>query len=57
MNIKNIEFKAKVRDIDALEDQLQTLNPVFKGLDHQIDTYFNVQRGRLKCVRVILRMP
>ncbi len=48
MNIKNIEFKAKVKDIDALEHQLKTLSPVYKGLDHQIDTYFNVQQGRLK---------
>ncbi len=48
MNIKNIEFKARVKDIDALEHQLKTLSPVYKGFDHQIDTYFNVQRGRLK---------
>jgi len=25
-----------------------TLNPIFQGLDHQIDTYFNAQQGRLK---------
>ncbi len=48
MNFKNIEFKAKVKDIDSLERQLKTLSPVYKGLDHQIDTYFNVHRGRLK---------
>ncbi len=32
MNIKNIEFKAKVKDIDTLEQQLKTLSPVYKGL-------------------------
>ncbi len=48
MNIKNIEFKARVENIDVPEHQLKTLNPVYKGLDHQIDTYFNVSRGRLK---------
>lgn len=25
-----------------------TLNPEFKGIDHQTDTYFNVEHGRLK---------
>jgi len=27
---------------------LLMLHPKFQGLDHQIDTYFNVQKGRLK---------
>lgn len=48
MKIKNIEFKARVRDIDSLERKLLTLSPDYKGLDHQIDTYFNTTRGRLK---------
>lgn len=48
MNIKNFEFKAKVDEFESFETKLLTLNPVFQGLDHQIDTYFNVQHGRLK---------
>jgi adenylate cyclase, class 2 len=48
MNIKNFEFKAKVGDIEKYENKLLTLNPKFQGLDHQIDTYFNTQLGRLK---------
>lgn len=48
MNIKNFEFKAKVDEFDSYEAKLLTLNPVFQGLDHQIDTYFNVPHGRLK---------
>lgn len=48
MNIKNFEFKAKVDEIEKYENKLLTLNPKFHGLDHQIDTYFNVQHGRLK---------
>ena len=48
MNIKNFEFKAKVSEIQKYEDKLLTLNPTFQGLDHQIDTYFNAQHGRLK---------
>jgi adenylate cyclase, class 2 len=48
MSHTNIEFKAKANNIDALEDKLQTLHPRFVGLDHQIDTYFDVTKGRLK---------
>lgn len=48
MNLRNFEFKARVMDIDKLEQKLLELNPDFKGLDHQVDTYFNVPAGRLK---------
>ena len=48
MNIRNIEFKAKVASLEQYEAQLLALKPVFKGTDHQIDTYFNVPKGRLK---------
>jgi len=48
MIIKNFEFKAKVDALETYENKLLMLNPVFKGLDHQVDTYFNVTHGRLK---------
>lgn len=48
MNIRNFEFKAKVDSLEKYEAQLLELNPVYVGLDHQVDTYFNVQKGRLK---------
>lgn len=48
MNIKNFEFKAKIDEIARYENMLLTLNPKFQGLDHQIDTYFNANQGRLK---------
>lgn len=48
MNIKNFEFKAKIDEIEKYENKLLTLNPKFEGIDHQTDTYFNVQYGRLK---------
>ncbi len=48
MNIKNFEFKAKVDDLNKFESKLLSLNPKFIGTDHQIDTYFNVTKGRLK---------
>ena len=48
MSILNIEFKAKATNVAALEEILLQHNPLFIGEDHQIDTYFNVQTGRLK---------
>ena len=48
MNTKNIEFKAKVDMLAPYEEKLKTQNPLFIGLDHQIDTYFTVATGRLK---------
>ena len=48
MNIKNFEFKARVRDLEKYEEKLWTQSPTFLGLDHQIDTYFNAPHGRLK---------
>ncbi len=48
MHIRNFEFKAKVEDLEKMEQRLLMLNPKYKGMDHQIDTYFNVQHGRLK---------
>lgn len=44
----NFEFKAKAKDINALEEKLLTLHPEYIGEDNQADTYFNVTTGRLK---------
>jgi len=44
----NYEFKASVKNLESLEKKLLELKPVFRGEDHQIDTYFNVATGRLK---------
>ncbi|HLX92720.1 MAG TPA: hypothetical protein VKR32_13610 [Puia sp.] len=48
MSITNFEFKARCHDISLAESKIQSLNPVFVGLDNQTDTYFNVDTGRLK---------
>ena len=48
MSHTNIEFKAKANNVDALEEKLQTLQPTFIGEDHQKDTYYKVDKGRLK---------
>jgi predicted adenylyl cyclase CyaB len=44
----NFEFKARVDDPGVLEQRLKAHHPDFKGEDHQLDTYFNVNKGRLK---------
>ena len=48
MNIINFEFKARATNLKKAEEKLLELNPIFKGEDHQSDTYFNVEKGRLK---------
>lgn len=48
MGLINYEFKAIVKDLESFEKKLLELKPVFRGEDHQIDTYFNVATGRLK---------
>ena len=48
MNILNFEFKARTENLTGLEEKLLKLNPNLIGEDHQIDTYFNVESGRLK---------
>lgn len=44
----NIEFKAKSTNHDTIRNILKSKKADFKGIDHQIDTYFNVKKGRLK---------
>jgi adenylate cyclase, class 2 len=44
----NIEIKAKSNNQDKIREILKSRNAEFKGIDHQIDTYFKVNNGRLK---------
>ena len=44
----NFEFKAKTNHLTEQENKFLTLHPKFIGEDHQIDTYFNCNNGRLK---------
>lgn len=53
MKIKNFEFKARVQEFGKYENLLLKFNPVDYGSDHQIDTYFNAQKGRLKLREVL----
>ncbi|MBT7902617.1 class IV adenylate cyclase [Candidatus Woesearchaeota archaeon] len=44
----NIEIKAKSTNHEKIRKILREKNAEFKGEDHQIDTYFKVESGRLK---------
>lgn len=44
----NIEIKAKCLDQAKIRSMLLDKNADAKGMDHQIDTYFIVPKGRLK---------
>ena len=44
----NVEIKARCLRQDEIRRLLVERNANYRGEDHQIDTYFGVQRGRLK---------
>ncbi len=46
--ILNVEIKAKVKNLSEARKYLLSQNADFRGTDHQIDTYFNTPKGRLK---------
>lgn len=48
MERKSIEIKAICSDLNRIEKILVENEAEFLGIDHQIDTYFNVQNGRMK---------
>jgi predicted adenylyl cyclase CyaB len=48
MAFTNIEIKARSKDQKKIRRILKSKNTEFKGVDHQIDTYFKVNSGRLK---------
>lgn len=45
---QNVEIKARCADPERIEKILRAQNARYIGVDHQIDTYFNVPNGRLK---------
>ena len=48
MGHTNVEIKARCSDQQRIKDYLKDHGADFKGIDHQIDTYFRVPKGRLK---------
>ena len=45
---RNLEFKAKAKSLDFLHEDLTRLKAKYVQSMYQIDTYFNVPKGRLK---------
>ena len=46
--MKLLELKCKVGSLDEAKKSVNKLKARYIGVFHQIDTYFNVQKGRLK---------
>ena len=44
----NIEIKARTNKHPHIREVLVRHNAIFKGTDHQVDTYYHVNDGRLK---------
>jgi predicted adenylyl cyclase CyaB len=48
MSLTNIEIKARSGNHDEIREILKSRNAMHAGIDHQTDTYFKVNHGRLK---------
>lgn len=48
MKVINVEIKARCRDQEGIRHILKARNARYIGLDHQVDTYFLTDSGRLK---------
>ena len=48
MSFLNVEIKARCNNPAGIRNYLAANGAVFKGVDEQVDTYFNVPNGRLK---------
>jgi adenylate cyclase class 2 len=44
----NVEIKARCDNQETVRKIIQSRGADFKGVDHQVDTYFRVHEGRLK---------
>jgi len=47
----NVEIKARCTNLETARERLQSRQPRFAGLDHQVDVYYQVPHGRLKLRR------
>lgn len=48
MQYLNIEIKAHCKNPGKVRDYLKSKKAFFNGVDEQVDTYFNINNGRLK---------
>lgn len=45
---KNAEVKVRCEDLSHISNELKSAGAIYIGLDHQIDTYFQVHNGYMK---------
>ncbi|MBE0570558.1 MAG: class IV adenylate cyclase [Ignavibacteriaceae bacterium] len=48
MSLLNVEIKARTTKQETIREILKSNKADFRGVDHQVDTYFKVASGRLK---------
>ncbi len=48
MKVINVEIKARSSEHEMIRNILSALDADFRGEDHQVDTYFNTDAGRVK---------
>lgn len=48
MTCRIVEIKARCSDASRIREILKSRRADFRGIDHQVDTYFRTPRGRLK---------
>jgi len=48
LNFEIVEVKARCKNQDEIRGYLKEHHADYKGIDHQVDTYFNIPKGRLK---------
>ncbi len=46
--MENIEIKARVGGLDSIRNRVLKMKHKFLGSDHQVDTYFKTNNGRMK---------
>ncbi len=47
----NLELKARIADLDSARDRVRALGAERQGVEHQVDQYYQVARGRIKLRR------
>jgi predicted adenylyl cyclase CyaB len=47
-DMRNIELKVRVPDLDVVRASLAALGARYEGSNRQVDTYFRIENGRLK---------
>ena len=55
--MENIEIKARIDDLEQVRNRILQLEHQYLGVDHQTDTYFKTNKGRIKLRESALIAP